>query len=131
MDIERKSRIILSVLSFISVIFFLAFVYGSQTWTKVGAITVSFLLAIFLYSEGGIISYIRNKGYKKISGGDLVVWLTFIVATFILAFGLFQVPVIGTIVPQSWVTFTRAYATIGALLTVILSGIHAFVPKFS
>jgi hypothetical protein len=130
LTVERKSRVILGILSLMAILFYLAFIFGSASWMTIGAITVGILLAFLLYAESQVITYFKEGQYKKISLGDIVVWLTTIVATIILINSIALIPTIGTVIPASVITFTKSIAVLGAVIGFLLALVHIFTPRF-
>lgn len=102
---------------------------GRTEWIQWISVAFSILLGLFLYREGGVRDYIRNKGYKKITLQDPIVWLSFIFGTFLIINGILLINVIRNASPDWLVNFISSSGVIGGVVAGILAIILIATPK--
>jgi len=130
LNIERKSRMILGGLALIALFIFLMTTFSNSRGVLIGTIATGILASILIYSEAGIVSWIKKSGWKTLTFGDLAVFLGFIAGTALMVFSLSLIPTIGEALPASIISFTTTFARIiaGASIAVVLMFI--LTPKF-
>ncbi len=129
LDIRRKSMIWLGGMIVVATALFLG---GSlRLSTRLGGIlfiVFGLLLSGFLFTEGGIAEYLRQKRYKTITGSDFLVWFTFIFASWVLVTTLLFIPAFNNVAPSWLISFIKMSAGIGGAGAFITTILHMLLP---
>ncbi|MBU0958830.1 MAG: hypothetical protein KKB31_02675 [Nanoarchaeota archaeon] len=102
---------------------------GKVSWIQWIAVVFSIILGFFLWREGGVRDYLRSKGYKKVTGNDLIVWLSFIFGTFLILNGIFLINIIRNSAPGWLTSFISTSGVIGGVVSGLLAIFLIFTPK--
>lgn len=130
LDLERKSRITLSILAFVAILIFFLTTLGVSGAATIGTAIIGFLIGAILLIESSIVSYIKESRWKRFTFGDVAVILGVTAGTALIVFSAGLIPMIGEILPTVVTNFTTSFARIIAGISLVIVGIFAFTPKF-
>lgn len=130
MNIERKSRIILGILSLIVLLMFLGFSFNYSNTFLIGMTATGITLSLLILTEVGIISYVKTGKYKSIDFGDFVVLFGTIIGASVLIFSLSLIPTIGEVLPGAIINFTSTFAKTIAGLSIVAIIFFMATPRF-
>jgi phosphatidylserine synthase len=122
--IEKGTRYIIGISLLLLIAMYVLFVLGKSDATKYIAATVGVLMAIILFIEGSIIKYIRQKKYKKIGFGDVVVWLSAVASACLLVSSYFIVWGVRNGAPQWIANAVKPFSVSVAIFSAILVIVH-------
>jgi len=129
MKLEESGRKLFGLwVVFLAVIYIFANL-GKISWVLWIAVGSGLFLSVFLWGQVGATSYLKKKGWKSVSASDFVVWVTMFVSGVVFVNSLTLIPIIGSSVPQSILTFTRGIGITTGLIAGILALIFAFSNK--
>jgi len=130
LNIERKSRMILGALALIAILIFFLTTFGVSNASLIGMVATGILISLLLFTESGIVSYVKNSKWKTFTFGDMAVYLGVLAGASLLVFSISLIPSIGETLPVSIINFTTNFARIiaGIALAVVL--IFIITPKF-
>lgn len=127
---EKNGQRILGVLGVFVAVMFILFSMGNTAWIMWTAAFFALFLGIFLWVEGGILSYFKSSQYKSIGLGDFIVWASFIVGALLIVIGISLISGIGDIVPSVWSSWLTGSASVWiAIIAGLLFVYHAFAKR--
>ena len=136
MDGEQKTTLWTGVSLVILSLVYVFVTLGELEWIRWLAVVFGVYLSIFLFVQAGIIEYFREKEYETIGFGDVVVWLTVIVAVLVFINTALLVGIIGAYIPE-WITsqewlmsLTRTMGIITGIVAGLLGIAHILSPRF-
>jgi len=96
------------------------------------AVIFGFYLTIFLFVEAGIGEYFRKKEYREIGFGDIMVWMTIIIAVLVFINTLLLIGTLSAYLPKwEWlISFTRMTGVTVGGVACLLGIIHVFSSRF-
>ena len=136
MEEEQKTMLWTGLLLVVLSLIYIFVTLGRIDLIRWVAVFFGAYLSIFLFVQAGIIEYFRKKEYKTIGFGDIVVWLTVIVAVLVLINTALLIGIIGAYIPE-WITsqewlmsLTRTIGVIIGILAGLLGIAHILSPRF-
>ena len=131
-DNEIEKRTSLWVALFI---LFMSLVYifvslGKATWINYIAIGWGLFLSIFLFLQAGIAEYFREKAYRRIGVGDIIVWLTIIVETGVFVNNLLLFSGVQNQAPTWLISFARTTGITTGVTAGVLAVVHLLFGRF-
>jgi len=128
-DIEKRTQLLLGLLGLFVTLGFILVSLGKSSWLQVMALVGAVFIGLFLWFEGGWLSYIKKKGYKTLSFGDFIVWFSFVIGGLLIlqAFTLFTV--INNASPDWLLSFLSTNGVIIGILAGLLFLYHSFAPR--
>lgn len=121
LNVEKKTRWILSVIVTITFLSYIFTGFGKTIWVIWLNVVFGIILGLFIYSETAIVSYIKSKKYKKIDSGDILVWFGAVFGTVVILNSIFFINVIRAIPPQGLVSFLSINGAIAGSIAGILA----------
>lgn len=115
-------------------VLFLAIIYvlaslGKISWVQWIAVGSGIFLSLFVIGQAGVWDYLRQKRYKSIGFGDIMVWIALFFAGVLFLNSIFLIPFIGTTAPSWIVNFTTGIGVTAGIIVGLLAIFFAFTPK--
>jgi len=129
-NIEKKTAMWFGLLVVLLSVIYIFVTLGKTDWVRWIAVVWGFFLTGLLLIEAGVVTYFKNKDWRKFSMGDMVVIGSVVFATVI---GINTLLLIGNLKQTSplWlVNFTSTTGVISGIGGAILGIIHIFYPRF-
>lgn len=130
LNVERKSRIIIGILALLALLIFLMTTFGSSAGVMVITASIGVFVSLLIFTETGIARYISQSKYKRLTLGDIVVFLGTIAGASLFIFSISIIPQIGEVMPEAVRTFTTNFARIIAGISSIIVLFFILTPKF-
>ena len=90
---------------------------------------VGFFLAGFLFISGGVVDYFAKKQWRRITLGDITVWLAIFFGVGVLLNSLFLIPIIKSGSPTMLVNFAQVTGVTTSIGAVVLSILLIIYPR--
>ena len=128
-DVEKKTQVWLGALILVLSLIYVFASLGKIDWVIWIAVTFGIFLSIFLFSEGGVYEYWRNKGYKKISANDFLVWMTMFVSGVVFLNSIALMGVVRDWLPDTVLSFLSVVGVTSGIIAGTLGAIYVIIPK--
>jgi len=119
---QKNTNRVFGIMILLLMAIYVAFVLGKSNIVSALMAITGFLIALVIFIQIGIIAYFRNSKFKSISIGDFIVIFGAILAT-VIAFNsvIILLPVIGTVLPEGLITFTKGVAIVSGIVGAIMA----------
>ncbi|MFA5724387.1 MAG: hypothetical protein WC979_09095 [Candidatus Pacearchaeota archaeon] len=102
---------------------------GKSDWTQWTSAGLGILFGVFIFSEAGVLGYIKNKGWKKITFSDIVVWVSFMLGTILIVNSFLIIQSIREYAPMWLTNFLGLTGAIAGGLAGIFAILMLFTKK--
>lgn len=127
---EKTTQTILGIFAVVSLIIYtLASLGIKYDYTKYVIIIVGFVLGIVLILEAGVFTYFQTKSYRKITFGDLVIFVTTILAGGVFLNSLLLINAVKEQIPLWLQTFAQSSGTIIGIVGLIVALFFMLTPR--
>lgn len=129
LNVEKNTKWILSS---VVVVTFLTYIFtslGRSEWVVWLSAIFGVLLGLFLYSETAVISYVKQKGYRRLDTGDIMVWLGAVFGTAVILNSVFFVTAIRNAVPSGFLSFLTGTSVVSGIVAGILALLLLWLPR--
>jgi len=128
--IEKRTSMWMGALIIVLALVYILTTLGKTDWVSWIAIIFGFFLAGFLFVQSGIFTYFKRDEYKKISVGDIIVWLTIIFAAGVLLNTFLLIESLNNIAPEWLLSFATTIGVTVGIGAGILGIVHVIFPRF-
>jgi hypothetical protein len=128
-NIEKGSQFWLGLFILASSIVYTLSSLGRADWVVWMSVVFGIVLSMFLVSEGGVYSYWKSKGYKRVSANDLIIWVTMFVAGCVFLNSIALIAVVKDYFPLMVLDFLSKIGIATGIIAGILGIVYIFIPK--
>src|SRR3990167_580386 len=128
-DVEKKTQSWLGAFILVLSLIYVFASLGKLDWVVWIAIAFGVFLSILLISEGGVYSYWKSKGYRKIDSGDFLVWMTMFVSGVVFLNSIALIGVVKDWFPDAVLNFLSIVGVTSGIIAGLLGAVYVLVPK--
>jgi len=127
---EKSTQTILGIFAILMLIVFTIASLGIKyDFTKYVVMITGFALTFILISEAGVYQYFRNKSYRKIGFGDIIVFIAILLAGGVLVNSFLMIAQIAQISPAWLISYAQASGTIIGIVGLVIAIIFMATPR--
>lgn len=129
-NIEKRTGLWLGLFILVMSIVYIFVTLGKTTWINWIAVIWGFFLGGLLILEAGVLTYFQKKDWKKLSFGDIIVWLSVAFAVVII---INTILIFGTLresAPVWLVNFSTITGLTAGIGGAILGILHMTMSRF-
>jgi hypothetical protein len=128
--LEKSTQTILGIFAVLMlVIFTIASIGIKYDFTKYVVMISGFFLTFILISEAGVFQYFRSKSYKKITFGDIIIFVSILLAGGVFINSLLMIPQLSAVSPLWLISYAQVSGAIMGLIGLIVAVIYMMTPR--
>jgi uncharacterized membrane protein len=129
-NLEKNSMKLIGIFLGIMFVMYGLASLGLSTWLVWIPMIFGFFMSLFLFIEGGFVSWLKSKSWKSFDVSDIIIILSFLTSVALAMNSVLLLNIIRESAPGWLVSFSSVTGVIVSGIGLILSLLHFFSKKF-